>query len=130
VNEALPIGTILRTARERMGLGVIQAAERMHVDAAIIEALEADRFVSLGAPVYVRGHLRRYAELLGEPAGPLQDRYAAMQESTAMPDLTRAPRMIAQQATERDWRWPLILLAGVLVLGVILWWAMQAKPAQ
>jgi cytoskeleton protein RodZ len=125
------IGVVLRTARERMGLGVIQAAERLHVDTSIIEALEADRFSDLGAPVYVRGHLRRYAELLGEPASPLQDRYSLLQESSALPDLTRAPRFIPQtNRSERSWRWPLILLAGLLVLGMILWWALQAQPAK
>ena len=30
-------------------------------------ALEGERFAALGAPVFARGHLRRYAELLGVP---------------------------------------------------------------
>ena len=60
------IGRQLREARERMGLGVAQAAERLHVDENVIDALESGDFETLGPPVYVRGHLRHYAELVGE----------------------------------------------------------------
>ena len=62
------IGARLRAAREQCGLTVLQAAERLHVDARILEALEAQDFAALGASVYVRGHLRRYAEAVGESA--------------------------------------------------------------
>ena len=43
----------------------------------MVEALDADDFAALGAPVYVRGHLRRYAELVGESATELLERYVA-----------------------------------------------------
>ena len=55
------IGARLRSAREARGLTTLQAAEKLHVDARILEALEAEDFAALGAAVYVRGHLRRYA---------------------------------------------------------------------
>jgi cytoskeletal protein RodZ len=48
-------------------LSVAAAAEKLHLDIKVIEALEADRFAELGASVYVRGHLRRYADFVGEP---------------------------------------------------------------
>lgn len=130
MTEVTAIGERLRAAREKMGLGVIQVAERMHVDAAVIEALESGQFALLGPPVYVRGHLRRYADILGEPEGPLQARYAALQEASVEPDLTNAPRMLPQPPSERALRWPLILGAGLIVLAVIIWWAMKASPAQ
>src|SRR5688572_19609309 len=83
------IGARLRTARERTGLTPLQAAERLHLDPDVIAALETETFESLGAPVYVRGHLKRYAELVGERAGELQESYAASAQSTELPDLTR-----------------------------------------
>ena len=55
------IGERLRAGRERSGLSIAAAAEKLHLDTKVIEALEADRFAELGASVYVRGHLRRYA---------------------------------------------------------------------
>jgi cytoskeleton protein RodZ len=55
------IGARLRAARERRGLTVLQAAEKLHLDARVLEGLEVGNFEPLGAAVYVRGHLRRYA---------------------------------------------------------------------
>src|SRR5580658_9715173 len=87
------IGTRLRAAREKKGLTLLQAAERMHVDARILESLEAEDFAALGAPVYARGHLRHYAELVGESATELQKLYAdSTQSAPAQPDLTRIAR--------------------------------------
>ena len=44
------IGTRLRAAREKKSLTILQAAEKMHVDARILESLEAEDFAALGAP--------------------------------------------------------------------------------
>ena len=67
------IGARLRAARERKGQTILQAAEKLHVDARVLEALEAENFEPLGADVYVRGHLRHYAELVGESPAQLQE---------------------------------------------------------
>jgi len=129
MSDAVAIGETLRRARERTGLDVEQAAGRLHVDAAVIRALEEGRFSALGAPVFVRGHLRRYAELLGEPDAPLQARYAAMQEASIAPDLTQVPTSVVPVLPRHTRRWPLVLLAALLVLGIAVWWALRTSPA-
>jgi cytoskeleton protein RodZ len=119
------IGARLRTARERTGLTPLQAAERLHLDPDVIAALETETFESLGAPVYVRGHLKRYAELVGERAGELQESYAASAQSTELPDLTR----IAKRAPTPHRR-TLATLGMAIALGIALigvsWWALRA----
>jgi cytoskeleton protein RodZ len=130
-SEAVPlraIGGVLQAARERRGVTLIQAAERLRVDVGVITALEQERFDSLGAPVYVRGHLRRYAELLGEPDAALQAHYAALHESSVEPDLTQAPRVSGRQ-TPRSLLWPLALGLGAIVLVCIVWFGLGAQPA-
>jgi cytoskeletal protein RodZ len=116
--EFSSIGKQLRAARERMGLGVSQAAEQLHVDEKVIDALETGTFKALGAPVYVRGHLRHYAELVGEPSA--SGRYESLNQ--AQPDLTAVPQM-SQRTAPRP-TWPVVVFAVVLVLAVIAWWAM------
>src|SRR5205823_14067558 len=69
-------GARLRAAREQAGLSLAQAAESLALDPPTLEALEAEDFAALGADVYVRGHLRRYAELIGESPAQLQELYA------------------------------------------------------
>src|SRR5687767_12096494 len=119
------IGARLRTARERTGLTPLQAAERLHMDQNIIDALEAESFETLGAPVYVRGHLKRYAELVGEPAEELQSNYSARAQAHEIPDLTR----IARQAPAADRRLlatvGTTIAAGILLVGAG-WWTFRA----
>jgi cytoskeleton protein RodZ len=117
------IGARLRAAREQRGLTVLQAAEKLHVDARTLEALESEDFPALGADVYVRGHLRRYAEALGESPAELQALYADSTQAVR-PDLTRIPR---GEAANRPA--PLLLPALLLVVGFavagLLWWMLN-----
>src|SRR5579872_6153539 len=87
------IGARLRAGRERSKLSLLQAAEKLHVDPQVLEALEAERFGDLGATVFVRGHLRRYAELVRESQLELQNLYTANTVVPGPPDLTRVPSM-------------------------------------
>jgi cytoskeleton protein RodZ len=127
MTEASEIGEQLRAARERHGLGLAQAAERIHVGVDVIESLETGRFQMLGAPVFVRGHLRNYAEMLGEPHEELQSRYMALHEAAMTPDLTNVPHLPAHATRAPRARWPLVILAVVLAIAVAVWWAMGVK---
>jgi cytoskeleton protein RodZ len=114
------IGARLRRAREQQGLTVLQAAERLHVDARMLEALEAENFGALDAPVYVRGHLRRYAELLGESPAQLQDLYAAG-VTVPGPDLTRIPHREPYADPARLVMPAVLVLCAFAVAGLV-WW--------
>ena len=115
------IGARLRSARERSRLTILQAAEKLHVDPEILEALEADDFEALGAPVYVKGHLRHYAELVGEPAAALFEIYS---QSTriAPPDLTRIAKAPPDDAGRL-----IVPAAAVVILFAVagtVWWGL------
>lgn len=121
------IGARLRSARERSRLTILQAAERLHVDPYILEALEADDFEALGAPVYVKGHLRHYAELVGEPVEALFERYA-QSARMAPPDLTR----IAKAAPNDPGRLVVPAVAVVILFAVAgtVWWGLTLWDRQ
>lgn len=78
------LGGVLRARREACGLTILQAAEALYLDPAMIAAIEADRFAALGAPVYARGHLRKYAIVLGLSPEWAIERYEALAD-VAMP---------------------------------------------
>jgi cytoskeleton protein RodZ len=116
------IGTRLRGAREKKGLTILQAAEKMHVDARILESLEAEDFAALGAPVYARGHLRHYAELVGESPTELQQLYAdSTKAAPAQPDLTRIARMEPESDPGKLVGPAVIGLVAVALVGIV-WW--------
>src|SRR5580693_8597363 len=116
------IGSRLRAAREKKSLTILQAAEKMHVDARILESLEAEDFVALGAPVYARGHLRHYAELVGESPTELQQLYAdSTRAAPAQPDLTRIARGEPESDSSKLVGPAAIGLVAVGLVGVV-WW--------
>lgn len=115
----------LRVERERRGLQRQQVADELHVDAKTIEALEAGRFESLGAPVYARGHLRKYAELLGLDAEQLLSSYGQQdREPPALVPIT--PAVLSRHEVP-------VTLVSALVVGVVVigtaWWALTERKS-
>ena len=122
------IGERLRAGRERSGLSIAAAAEKLHLDSKVIEALEADRFAELGASVYVRGHLRRYGDFVGEPGAELVNSYTAREARPAPPDLTQIPHA-ERRADPRRLVTPLVGLSCAAVLLVAIWWVLRGSHA-
>lgn len=123
----LGIGVRLRAARERAGLSLIQAGKKLHLDPKVLEALENEQFEFLGAPVYVRGHMRRYAELVGEDPTELQATYSGSLRVAPAPDLTHAPHA-ALGLDPRRIAGPLLVAAGGLALTATVWWVASGFP--
>lgn len=126
------IGQLLARLRAERGLDPVKVAQELRCDRAIIDALEADRYADLGAAVFARGHLRRYADFLGAPTAELLARWSAEQSSgQPLPDLTRAPQAPRPIDTRR-WGRSLAVIAGALAIGLAAWWILQgagARPA-
>lgn len=128
VPVARSIGERLRAGRERSGFSVPAAAEKLHLDPKIIEALEADRFAEVGASVYVRGHLKRYADFVGEPGAELVSMYSTRESRANAPDLTQVPQA-ERRANPRRLVTPLIALGAAAVLLAAIWWVLAGSRA-
>jgi cytoskeleton protein RodZ len=126
-------GARLAAAREHAGMTLLQAAERLRLDVATLQALEAGRFETLGATVFVRGHLRHYAELVGLPLEEIDAAYAASSAKLApQPDLRRTTTLPGNAAPRGISLPPRVALIGaiVLVLVALVWWAMRVPAGQ
>ncbi len=124
------VGARLQAGRERADLSLVQAAELLHVDPNVVHALETENFGELGAAVYVRGHMRHYAELVKESAPELLGLYAASVHAGAPPDLTQMPH--AKQTS--SWRGALLVtglavVIGTGLIGSIRWIYLDLHPA-
>jgi cytoskeleton protein RodZ len=128
--EAGGIGARLRAGREKLGLTVLQVAERLHTDPKIVEAIEADNYEALGAPVYARGHIRHYTELVGESAAELIALYADLSK-VAQPDLTRIVKAPVGSGSNKLVAPALLVMAVFAVAGAV-WWvsALSKKKPQ
>lgn len=125
----LSAGQRLALARERAGLSHEQVADKLKLDSHTIVALENSDYRVIGAAVFVRGFLRRYAQLVGESPAEIEALYARQPESLQAPDLARvavhAPR--AHRPGQIIGLWPVALGVGVLCAAAALWWAMQSS---
>jgi cytoskeleton protein RodZ len=124
------IGARLRAGREKLGLTVLQVAERIHTDPKIVDALEAEDYEALGAPVFARGHIRHYAELVGESATELNALYSNSGK-VGQPDLTRIVKAPAAAQTNPLVAPALFVIAIFAVAGAV-WWvsALSNKKPQ
>lgn len=94
------IGTTLRAARVNRGLSIEQAAQDTRISRKFLEAIEAEDFGALPAPVYVRGFLRSYANYLKVDPSPLLEQVAAVLDAPASgpDDFVGGPRPRRGQA--------------------------------
>jgi cytoskeleton protein RodZ len=130
-------GLQLTAARERAGWSLLQVADKLHLDVSTVRALEADDFAALGALVYARGHLRRYGELLGLPAGEIElacARAMRLDEAAYLKGIARGQ----VRSTGHTLTLPpaaAAVAAAIVVVLALIWWAMRmphsgrARPA-
>jgi cytoskeleton protein RodZ len=133
LTAALP-GPKLKAERERRGLSAQKAADEMHLDRWVIDALETDDYQRIGPTVYAKGHLKKYASLLGLPTAEILAGF----ESRA-PSRTEAPAagpsmlLSTRSDSPTSGRVALIQIgagaAVALALGLLWWrpWHAHAK---
>src|SRR5271163_353787 len=122
---AVPAGPRLKAERERRGLSSQKAADELHLDGWVIDALEAENYERIGPSVYAKGHLKRYAALLGLPPAEIIAAYESrVQSPKPLPAQPANVRLRTDTPAVSGLPWLGIagsVAAVVLVLGV-LWW--------
>jgi cytoskeleton protein RodZ len=130
VNQPDSAGARLAGARLRAGLTLEQVAEKLRLDRNTVVALEADDHRAIGAAVFVRGFLRRYAALVGEPAAEIEALYAQRPDAELRPDLSKTGmhRIAPAAHGSRLGPVPALIAAVLLSIAGAVWWAMRTKP--
>lgn len=106
---------MLRRAREARGLTQQQAAELLNLDVSVVEALENGDFSRLGAPVFAKGHLRRYGTILGLVPDELMAGYEHAGAQPEVPTLVPRARQEMMPVRGRP-KWPWVVGGALLFL--------------
>ena len=115
----------LTAAREQRGMSVEKAADDMHVDAWVIDALEAGDYARIGPMVYVKGHLKRYAEMLELPVDEIMSDLEPPTLAGGGRERRRFPRPARKTSSPVAGVAPAQAIAGVaaaLALIGLVWW--------
>jgi cytoskeleton protein RodZ len=120
-------GPQLKAEREKRGMSLQKAADELHLDAWVIEALEAGDYPRIGPTVYAKGHLKRYAGLLGLPAAAIMAGYESRAPASPAVTLTSQSARMAgatdqPQMSNLSPGRALGAAVGLLVLVGIFWW--------
>jgi cytoskeleton protein RodZ len=116
------LGQRLKAERERRGMSTQKIANGMHLDEWVIEALEAGDYQRIGPSVYAKGHLKKYASLLGVSSeAPAID---AMRPAGAAAGAYPPPIIRLDTPKESHAAWPRIgtVAAAALLAGGVFWW--------
>jgi cytoskeleton protein RodZ len=130
-------GARLKAERERRGLSAQKAADEMHLDRWVIDALEADDYQRIGPAVYAKGHLKKYAGLLGLPPAEILAGYASQAREPSEPVSVGPSMMLSSRDEGSSFSnlSPAQIVGGLVVLllamGVLWWkpWHQRGKEA-
>jgi cytoskeleton protein RodZ len=118
-------GPRLKAERERRGLSSQKAADELHLDGWVIDALEAEDYERIGPSVYAKGHLKRYAALLGLPPAEIMAGYESRAQAPKTPAAPTANvRLRTDVPAVSSLPWPQLvgsIAAAALILG-LFWW--------
>ncbi len=121
-------GERLRAARRDKDISVADIAKDLHLDEYKVRALEENEFDTLGAPVFAKGHLRKYAELVGVDTDDVMTDYYQMNRAAgAPPPIVGSRRKIPRDINPIPW---IGVVVVVILLGAIAyWWFVMRSPA-
>jgi cytoskeleton protein RodZ len=128
--QAAGPGALLRRARELRGLTEQQAAEQLNLDITMVTALERNDLAALGAPVFAKGHLRRYGGLLGIGEHDLLSAYERASAQPEVPSLVPRSRQEMVPVRGRP-KWPIVLgglLSVLLAAGLVAYLSEYGLP--
>jgi len=122
------LGEHITRARKAKGLSVGDAATELRLEVSVVEALENDDFSALGAPVFVKGHLRTYERMLGLAADTLVLIYEAQ-----VPDAEGWQAVAIKQDKTKSANLPqlgfiALLVAAFIGLGLFLFGGDKKAP--
>jgi cytoskeleton protein RodZ len=120
------LGRRLKAERERRGMSTQKIANGMHLDEWVIDALEAGDYQRIGPAVYAKGHLKKYASLLGvSAAAPAAESAPTAPPAAALPPAAAPPPSVGTDTPKEGHAgWPRIgTVAAVAILaGGVFWW--------
>ena len=117
-------GERLAEARRDQQISVLEIAKELHIDEMKVRALESNDFEKLGAPVFAKGHLRKYSQLVGVNADDvLADYYRLTRAETLQPVVT-VRKVPKSQLSPGPW----VAVVALLIAIAIVYWLLVATP--
>lgn len=120
------LGSLLTTAREKMGLSIADAAVKLHLRPRIVEDIEANNFTNIASSTYVRGYVKNYARLVGVDNKLIEAGLARQVPSVTEPAMQSFSRKTTHQARDTKLKWLSVFIVITLLGLLVVWWMQKS----
>lgn len=127
-NEPRTLGQLFAAERERQGLARAEVAQRLHMSAWQIEALEAGDYARLPKGTFLRGFVRNYAKALGLEPQSMLAHLASITPDNAAPGIVVPTQNIRFDPLGERLANPYLKAGGIavgliaLAFAAVYWW--------
>lgn len=112
-------GERLAEARRELQISVLEVAKELHLDEPKVRALERNDFEVLGAPVFAKGHLKKYANLVGVDEDDVLTDYYQMTRQDTIPPFVIGRKRARQEVSPGPW---IAVIIVIIVAAASYWW--------
>jgi cytoskeleton protein RodZ len=116
-------GARLAEARRTKQISVLEIAKELHLDEPKVRALERNEFDVLGAPVFAKGHLRKYAQLVQVDADDVMADYYELTRTAGMPPVISSRPRPRREMSPGPW---IAVIVVVIVVATAYWYFTSA----
>jgi cytoskeleton protein RodZ len=117
-------GERLAEARREKQISVLEIAKELHIDEIKVRALESNDFERLGAPVFAKGHLRKYSQLVGVNADDVLADYYRLTRADAMQPVLTVRRLPRRGLSPGPW----VAVISILIAIALVYWLIVGRP--
>ena len=118
-------GERLAAARREQQITLDEVAKELHLDEPKVRALERNEFDVLGAPVFAKGHLRKYAQLVGISMDEVVAEFESLNRTSDEPPLVVERRRPPRELAAGPW---VALVMALAIAGFVYWWFVLRVP--
>lgn len=120
------LGSVLKAAREKMGLSIADTAVKLHLRPRIVEDIEANNFINIASSTYVRGYVKNYARMVGVDIQLIEACLARQVPSVTEPAMQSFSRKTTYQARDTKLKWLSFFIVIVLLGLLVVWWMQKS----
>ncbi len=119
-------GERLAAARREQQITILEVAKELHLDEPKVRALEQNKFDVLGAPVFAKGHLRKYALLVGVDNDDVLQDYYKLNRASGMPPVVGEVRKPVREISLGPW---IAMIVILMIAATAYWWFLVADTS-
>ena len=122
-------GQRLARARSEKNISLRDIAKELHLDEPKVRALEENRFDDLGAAVFAKGHLKKYAELVEVPVDDVMSDYYKMTRSAPPPPVVGTKHKAPREFSPGPWIAGAVFVLVAAAIAALVYWYLTSADA-